>query len=64
MNLARVNFDRLTGDCLGYALVEYETKAAGQDAINRLHGKAIKGQRIGVHWAFVKPPAQAKQSSN
>jgi hypothetical protein len=63
MNLARVNFDRTTGECKGYGLVEYGTRAAGQDAINRLHGKEIKGQKIGVHWAFVKPQAQSKDKS-
>lgn len=61
MNLARVNFDRTSGDCKGYGVVEYDSRSAGQDAINRLHGKEMKGQKLGVHWAFVKPLEQAMQ---
>lgn len=52
----RVNFDRSTGHCKGYAVIEYSDRESGQDTINRLHGTEFHGSRIGVHWAFVKKP--------
>lgn len=52
----RVNFDRSTGHCKGYAIIEYSDREQGQDAINRLHGSTFLGSRLGVHWAFVKKP--------
>lgn len=52
----RVNFDRRTGHCKGYAVVEYRDREKGQNAINQLHGTDFHGSRLGVHWAFVKRP--------
>lgn len=63
INLVRVNFDRKTGKCKGYALVEYDKQTQAQDAINKLHGTDLLGKTIGVHWAFVKPSGSSRQST-
>lgn len=48
-----VNRDRLSGQCKGHALVEYEQYTEAQDAINS--GHSVLGKQVGVDWAFVKP---------
>jgi RNA-binding protein 8A len=63
VNLVRVNFDRKTGKCKGYALVEYDKQTQAQDAINKLHGTELLGKTIGVHWAFVKPSGSSRGSA-
>lgn len=63
VNLVRLNLDRKTGKCKGYALVEYDRQTQAQDAINKLHGTELLGKTVGVHWAFVKPSGGRLQSS-
>ena len=55
VKVVKMNYDRRTGNCKGYALVEYDQQSEAQDAINKIHGTELLGKTINVHWAFVKP---------
>ena len=49
-----VNLDRRSGFVKGYALIEYESREEASDAISKMDGKDLLGQRINVNWSFVK----------
>jgi RNA-binding protein 8A len=49
-----VNLDRRTGFVKGYALIEYESYAEAEKAIQEMDGEELLGQTIGADWAFVK----------
>lgn len=63
INMVRLNLDRKTGNCKGYALVEYDKQTDAQDAINKLHGTDLLGKTIGVQWAFVEPSGNSGRSA-
>lgn len=52
-----LNLDRRTGYVKGYALIEYASKQAAQEAIEEMNGKAWRDRKFEVDWAFVEPPA-------
>lgn len=58
----KLNADRKTGLCKGYALVQYSEFTDAQDAINELHGSDLLGRTLGVDWAFVKPAGGGRRS--
>lgn len=53
---AKVVTDRDSGRSKGFGFVEYESKDAGQKAIEELNGRELKGRAITVNEARPKEP--------
>ncbi|KAI5359631.1 Putative RNA-binding motif protein [Septoria linicola] len=51
-----MNLDRRTGYVKGYVLIEYPTLEEARAAIQDADGKELLEQKIGVDYAFVRPP--------
>jgi len=58
-----LNLDRRTGFVKGYALVEFETYRAAEEAIQKLNGSKLLEKTISVSWAFKKAPKGAAARS-
>ena len=53
-----LNADRRTGAVKGYALIEYDSQAEAQLAINGMDGERVMGKEIRVDWAFMNGPSR------
>eukprot|EP00850_Spirogloea_muscicola_P019320 SM000188S03815 [mRNA] locus=s188:116910:118108:+ [translate_table: standard] len=59
-----LNLDRRTGYVKGYALLEYETRAEAQEAINSFDGAELLTQTIHVSWAFSAGPLLDRRAAS
>ena len=57
----QLDLNRKTGNIKGYALIEYDTLAEAEDAINNLNNSDFMGQKIQVDFAFKQPPNQKRR---
>ena len=59
-----IAIQRRTGNVLGYALIEFETRDEAQKAINNTNGKEFMESPLSVDFSFVAPPKIAKTNRN
>ena len=57
-----LNLDRRTGYVKGYALVEYDTKAEAQAAIDGMDGETVLDRPVRASWAFVRGERASRAS--